>query len=64
MDEIKDTAQHIAIVDQSDIQPLVGEIERVNHMSPVDKMDIDGTNAIYVWFQDVTSTWLLISLKE
>ena len=38
MDEIKDTVQHIAIVDQSDIQPLVGEIERINHMSPVAKM--------------------------
>ena len=56
LDEIKDTVQHIAIVDQSDIQPLVGEIERVNHMSPVDKMDIDGTNASYVWFQNVTSS--------
>ena len=64
MDEIKETAQHIAIVDQSDIQPLVKEIECINHMSPVAKMDIDGTNASYVWFQDVTSTWLLISLKE
>ena len=56
LDEIKDTVQHIAIVDQSDIQPLVGKIGRVNHMSPVAKMDIDGTNASYVWFQDVTST--------
>jgi len=56
LDEIKDTVQHIAIVDQSDIQPLVKEIERVNHMSPVAKMDIDGTNASYVWFQNVTSS--------
>ena len=42
MDEIKDTVQHIAIVDQSDIQPLVKEIERVNHMSPVAKMILIG----------------------
>ena len=42
LDEIKDTVQHIAIVDQSDIQPLVKEIERVNHMSPVAKMILIG----------------------
>lgn len=56
LDEIKDTAQYITIADKSDIQPLVKEIERVNHMSPVAKMDIDGTNASYVWFQNITFT--------
>ncbi len=56
LDEIKDTAQYIAIVDQSDIQPLAKEKERLNYLSPVAKMDIDGTNASYVWFQQIAST--------
>jgi len=56
LDEIKDTVQHIAIVDKFDMLPLVEEIKRVNHMSPVAKMDIDGTIASYIWFQDIAST--------
>jgi hypothetical protein len=52
LDEIEDNkVQHVTIVDRSDIEPLVKERERVNNLHPFAKMDIDGTNASYIWFQ-------------
>jgi len=51
LNEIQDQPQHVAIVDQIDIEPLIKERERVNNQHPVAKMDIDGTNASYIWFQ-------------
>jgi hypothetical protein len=51
LNEIKDQVQHVTIVDQIDIEPLIKERERVNNQHPVAKMDIDGTNASYIWFQ-------------
>jgi len=51
LDEIENKVQHIAIVDQIDIEPLSKERKRVNNQHPVAKMDIDGTNTSYIWFQ-------------
>lgn len=43
--------QHIVIVDQVDIESRKKEFERVANLKPVAKMNIDGTNAYYIWFQ-------------
>lgn len=51
LDEIQDKVQHVSIVDRNDIEPLAKERKRVNNLYPVAKMDIDGTNASYIWFQ-------------
>ncbi|KUK67549.1 MAG: hypothetical protein XD87_0071 [candidate division WS6 bacterium 36_33] len=51
LDEIQDKVQHVAIVDQGDIEPLTKERKRVHNQHLVAKMDIDGTNTSYIWFQ-------------